>query len=191
MPVNPRLKKLSRSRLASVACAATMATAALVITGCGSDDGDTSAAAEPAPTSSTAAAPETATVPSDLLGTYERRVTRADIARTADIRNEAGPHQETPEPGPARLVITASSLKFTDLGADPPLTIEQSITATADRLSIEAYVRPDKGAFCGPEIPQNTTYGWEHTGEVLRLEAQDDPCADRDSLLTGAWKRKK
>jgi hypothetical protein len=174
---------------ASRSFAATAAAAALAVAGCGSDDDTTSGAAATAPTASRAATATTPTVPSDLLGTYERRVTRADIARTQKFRDEAGPHQEAPEPGPARLVITASSLKFVDLGADPPFTIEQSITATADRLSIEAYVRPDRGAFCGPEIPQNTAYGWVRTGAVLKLTAQDDPCADRDSSLTGAWKR--
>ena len=169
--------------------AATAAAAALAVGGCGTDDDTTSGAAETAPTTRTAATAAAPTVPNELLGTYERRVTRADIARTQKIRDESGPHQERPEPGPARLIITASSLKFVALAADPPFTIEQSITATADRLSIEAYIRPDRGAFCGPEIPQNTAYGWVRNGEVLKLTAQDDPCADRDSTLTGAWKR--
>jgi hypothetical protein len=171
------------------ACAATIVALALAVAGCGSDDGNTTGAAETTPSTSTAATAAAPTIPNELLGTYERRVTRADIERTEKIRDESGPNQEKPEPGPGRLIISASSLKFVVLAADPPFTIEQSITATADRLSIEAYVRPDKGSFCGPEIPQNTTYAWESTGDVLQLTAQDDPCADRDSSLTGSWKR--
>ena len=169
--------------------AAALAAACLAVAGCGSDDDTSSGAAEqvPAPTTTTAAA---STVPSDLLGTYERRVTAADIERTEQRRDESGPNQEKPAPGRARLIISPTSLKVIHLAVDPPFTIEQSISATADRLSIEAYVRPDKGSFCGPEIPQNTTYGWMRDGDILRLTAMEDPCADRDSVLTGGWKRR-
>ena len=171
----------------SRALATAMAAVGLAIAGCGSDDENSAnnetQAASP-PTTATASPPA---IPNDLLGTYERRVTRDDIERTEKIRDESGPNQEKPVPGPARLVISASTLKFTDLTVNPPFTIAQSISASADRLTLEAYIRPDKGSFCGPEIPQNASYRWERDGAALRLSADADPCADRDSSLTGTW----
>ena len=167
------------------ALATVLAAAGLALAGCGSDDENSAnnePQAPPPTATTTASAPA---IPNDLLGTYERRVTRDDIERTQKTRDESGPNQEKPVPGPARLVISASALKFTDLTAKPPFTIEQSISATADRLTLEAYIRPDKGSFCGPEIPQNASYRWERDGAALRLSADADPCADRDSSLTG------
>ncbi|MGH2840473.1 MAG: hypothetical protein ACRDKY_06570 [Solirubrobacteraceae bacterium] len=167
---------------ATKAAAAAAVLCSLALAGCGSDDDGDKA------TGSTTTAPAAAGSP-QLVGTYERRVTRADIRRTAKIRNEAGPNQEEPTPGPARLVITRSSLKVLDLAVDPPFAIEQSISATAGRLRVDRYVRPEKGSFCGPELPQNASYAWSIDGRVLRLRPVEDGCADRDSVLTGAWTR--
>jgi hypothetical protein len=170
---------------ASRAVATAVAGVGLALAGCGADE-DNSANSDTQVGGATATASAPA-IPSELRGSYERRVTRDDIERTQKIRDESGHNQQKPIPGPARLVIRASSLKFIDLTVDPPLTIEQSITATADRLSLESYIRPDKGSFCGPEIPQNASYRRARNGAVLHLTALRDPCADRDSSLTGAW----
>lgn len=163
-------------------------TAGLAVAGCGSDDDDTSTPAAQQDTAPVTVTAEAAAVPADLLGTYERRVTRADIERTANVRNESGPNQQAPPAGRKRLVIDGTTIRFEDPAETPPFVIEQSISATNSEVSIEAYVSPDKGSFCGPEIPQNATYSWSREGDVLRLEADGDPCADRDSLLTGNWK---
>lgn len=166
--------------------AALAVTAGLAVAGCGSDDEDTTTPAQQQDTAAVTA-PGAAAVPADLLGTFERRITAADIARTEKIRDESGPNQEKPAPGPGLLVIDGTKLRFEDRQVKPPFAVEQSISATAERLSIEAYVRPDIGSFCGPEVPQNADYRWSREGAVLRLEAVGDPCADRDSTLTGDW----
>lgn len=172
------------------ALAVTALATSLVVAGCGSDD-------EPAATTSAstpavaATGPPAATIPAELVGTYERRITRADIKRTSAIRNEAGAGQEEPKPGPGRLVISASGpLRFLDLGVSPPFAIDQNVTATSSRLAIESYAHPEKGSFCGPEIAQNASYSLALDGGILTLKALDDPCADRDSTLTGAWRRR-
>jgi hypothetical protein len=155
--------------------------------GCGSDDDPDDAARTTSPT-----APREPSAPEQLLGTYARDVTRADIERTAERRSEAGPNQETPPPGPARLVIAKATMRFEgiDPAGGPPVTIDQDFTATGGgRLTIEGYRHPEVGSFCGPEIPQNASYRWRTTGGALRLEAVRDRCADRDSLLAGEWRR--
>lgn len=125
------------------------------------------------------------------VGTYERRVTQADIDRTSKLRNDAGPNQQAPTPGPARLVVNSAVIRFIDLGAKPPLTIDQNVSATpSGQLTIDGYAHPDQGSFCGPEIPMNASYTWALRGSVLTLKAHTDRCADRDSSLTGAWKRR-
>lgn len=163
------------------------ATAGLAVAGCGSSDDDTTTAAAPQQETTPTAATATAVAP-ELLGTFERRVTAADIERTGKIRDESGPNQEKPSPGVRRLVIDGGTLRLEVRAEKPPLVIEQSISSSAEELSIEAYVRPEAGSFCGPEIPQNATYTWSREGAVLRLKAVGDPCADRDSELTGDWK---
>ena len=92
-----------------------------------------------------------------------------------------------PPPGVKRLVIDGAKLRVEDPAPKPPVVVEKSITATGDQLAIEAYIRPERGSFCGLEIPQNAIYRWARDGAVLRLEAVGDICADRDSLLTGDW----
>lgn len=32
------------------------------------------------------------------------------------------------------------------------------------------------------------SYRWKRTGSTLTLEARQDECADRDSILSGEWK---
>jgi hypothetical protein len=168
--------------LRSLVCIGTLA--ALLAPGCGS-----SGAAEP-DASQPAASPSVATVgaPHGFLGTYERTVSPADIARTAKFRHE-GPGQEPPSPGRARLIITRSSVTFVVL-TEPPLSIQEDYSATADgRLVINGYTHPDVGSFCGPEIPQNASYTWSRSGDQIRIQSVSDRCADRDSSLTGMWTR--
>ena len=150
--------------------------------GCGSDDPDV---AEPAATN---AASVSRSATSSLAGTYTRRMTRGDIERTDRLRQE-GPGQEKPEPGPLELTLNDGTLKMTDVNAQ--FSILQDFSATSDgAFRLGAYQHPEEGSFCGPDIPQTATYSWKMNGDVLTLKAQDDECADRDSVLSGRWKRR-
>jgi hypothetical protein len=151
---------------------------AMVTAGCGSDE-------EPHPASKNA---RTTSAPS-LDGTYERRLTRADIERADRLRDESSAHQETPRPGRLQLALEQGTLTMTDVGAG--VTIRQDFSATADgAFRIGAYQAPDEGSFCGPEVAQTASYAWKRAGDVLTLDADHDECADRDSILSGRWKRR-
>jgi hypothetical protein len=145
--------------------------------GCGSDDEE--------PT--VVPASQLTTSSPSLAGTYERRLTRADIERTDHLRDESLPGQEKPEPGPLELTLEEGTLTMTDVGAG--VTIRQDFSATSDgAFRIGAYQAPDQGSFCGPDVSQTASYTWERSGEVLSLGAEQDECADRDSVLSGEWK---
>ena len=147
--------------------------------GCGSDEEKPAAASK---------SQRTTSAPS-LAGSYERRLTKADIERTDGMRNEAGPNQEKPKPGPLELTLDAGTLAMTDIGAG--LTVRQDFSATSDGdLRIGAYQAPDQGAFCGPDVSQTAVYTWKLKADVLTLKAEQDECADRDSSLTGKWRRR-
>ena len=144
--------------------------------GCGSDD-ETPPASQP-----------TTSAPS-LAGTYERSLTHADIERTDHLRDESVPGQEKPQPGPLKLGLERGTLTMTDVAAG--VTIRQDFSATSDgAFRIGAYQAPDQGAFCGPDVSQTASYTWKQSGEVLRLKAAQDECADRDSSLSGRWQRR-
>ena len=152
---------------------------AALAAGCGSSD-DGSTATSPGVAKTSAA---------DLAGTYERSLTRADIERTDDLRDESAPGQGEPEPGPLKLALEDGTLTMTDIGAG--LTIRQDFSATSDgAFRIGAYQAPDQGAFCGPDVSQTASYTWKQSGAVLTLEADQDECADRDSVLSGRWQRR-
>ena len=63
---------------------------AALVAGCGSDDDE-----EP----TVALAGEITTSSPSLAGTYERRLTRADIERTDHLRDESLSDHERPQPG--------------------------------------------------------------------------------------------
>ena len=160
---------------------ATTATLALVAAGCGSDDEKQASTAPPAPT--------TAAPPQELAGGWTRQVTKADIERTQKTRSELGPHQEKPKPDRSVIAFDQGTLKAT-FASDAGYEVDQDYTASAGKLEIRGYQHPERGAFCGPEIAQNATYTWKVEGDELTLRATKDPCADRDSTLTGTWKKR-
>ena len=165
----------------TLAVAAALATVAI---GCGSDDDDNAGGGASKPR-----APEAVSALPKLVGDYRRTMTEADLARTERFRDEGGPHQQRPEPGPLALTLSNGTLKFVDLKAD--VTISQDFSATSDgAFRIGAYQRPEQGSFCGPDVPQTASYTWRLSGDVLTLTASEDPCADRDSSLGGEWKRR-
>jgi hypothetical protein len=149
---------------------------AALAAGCGSDDEAPSASQ---PTTSARS----------LGGTYERSLTHADIERTDHLRDESVAGQEKPQPGPLKLELERGTLTMTDVGAG--LTIRQDFSATSDgAFRIGAYQAPDQGSFCGPDVSQTASYTWKQSGEVLRLTADQEECADRDSILSGGWQRR-
>lgn len=162
---------------------------ALAASGCGS--GDDSKNSSTAGSATNASSQSQAKPPQELLGIYTRSVTKADIERTQKKRSELGPNQEKPKPGPAAMGIGADGINMS-FPNDPGFQIDQDYAATSDgKLVIRGYQRPEAGSFCGPEIPQNATYAWKVAGSKLTLSPVDDPCADRDSAMTGTWTRKK
>lgn len=154
---------------------------ALLAGGCGgSSSGD-----KPATSGSSAA--EASATP---YGLYVRTVTRRDIARTAKLRDEHGPNQSTPSAGRYRLVIAKGTgqdvIKVT--GPDG-FTIDMDMNVVPGALKLTSYVDPTRASFCGPEIAAQTTYTFRAASSSLRLAPNEDPCADRDSLLTGTWSK--
>jgi hypothetical protein len=159
-------------------------TAALVVAaGCGSDDDSES--------SDATASTTTAQSSSAPYGTYVRSMTKGDLARTASLRDEAGPHQETPPTGTYRLVIAKGAAQDVIKAVDPTdFPTAQDVTFEGDAAKISSYVNPAKGAFCGPEVPAAATYTFQVSGSTLVLKPKrPDPCADRDAILTGSWEK--
>ena len=155
--------------------------ALVAVAGCGSSDDDSSSNA----TASTTVAKSS----SAPYGTYVRTMTKSDIARTAAIRDEAGPNQETPATGRIRLVIAKGAAQDVIKAIDSSdFTIAQDVNSSGDVLNLTSYVNPAKGAFCGPEISPAAYYSFELNGSTLVLKPKrPDPCADRDATLTGTW----
>ena len=158
--------------------------AAAAISGCGSK-------AHTASMPSTGVGPTTSgssaagAVPSKLRGTYERKVTEADIVRTRRSRRE-GPGQNAPAPGVNRLVLSRDTMRTIDVRAN--LTIGERIAAdSSGRLTIAGYEDPARSSYCGPETSQRATYRWSLADNILTLTSTNDRCADRDSILSGRW----
>jgi hypothetical protein len=156
----------------------TLAALALAGAGCGSGD-------EPS-------APAEAKASGAPYGSYSRKITQADIDRTDDARDESGPKQEDPRPSQARLTIAKGAgqdvLRVTD--ERDGFSVAMDLGIDGDEFKLYSYVDPMQGAWCGPQIAESAAYTFETRGDALVLEpAHDDACADRDSTLTGTWKR--
>jgi hypothetical protein len=163
-----------------------LAAAAIAFAGCGSDD-DTSTAASDGTTASTTTSSSAAP-----YGTYTRAMTKADIDRTKELRDEHGPNQEAPLTGPYRLVIAKGSGQDVIRAIDPKkFAIAQDVNVNGDALNLTSYVDPAQGAYCGPEIAAAAAYTFTTSGSTLVLKpAKPDPCADRDATLTGTWRKR-
>jgi hypothetical protein len=150
--------------------------------GCGDDSDKQPQSSKPA----AAAKSDASAAP---YGTYVRTMTKADLARTAKLRDEAGPHQSTPPTGQWSLVIAKGAAQDVLKATDPTnFTIAMDLNAKDDALDLTSYVNPNQGSFCGPEIPSNASYKFTSDGGKLVLEPSgQDPCADRDAILTGTW----
>jgi hypothetical protein len=152
--------------------------AALVASGCGGNN---------KPASSGSTATKTSAAP---YGLYVRTVTKQDIARTANHRDEHGPNQSTPPPGRYRLVIAKGAAQdVIKLTGPDGFTIGMDMNVVPGNLRLTNYVDPTKGAFCGPEIAAQASYAFKAAASSLQLAPKGDPCADRDSMLTGTWSK--
>ena len=152
---------------------------ALVVAGCGSDD-EPSKSAEAA---SSSGAP---------YGSYTRAITEADIERTDEVRDESGPTQSKPKPSAARLVIAKGSgqdvLRVTE--ERDGFSVAMDLGVKDGELKLYSYVNPMEASWCGPQIAEAAAYAFELQGDALVLKpAHPDGCADRDSTLTGTWKK--
>ena len=168
------VREMRASRRDSGARALAIVGITVCAAGCGSSRKSTS--------HSTPAAPATEQVASKLVGTYERTVTRADLARTAAKRREPS-GQSLPPPGHYRLVIDAETLIVTDPGG--VRVREDLIASNRGDFTPGPYRSPD--VFCQKSGPGG--YSWTVSGRTLTLRVTRDRCADRDSILTGSWRK--
>ena len=130
-----------------------------------------------------------ATAPSPAFGVYTREVTEADLERTAENRHDAPGFEPAPT---GRWQLTLAPGQGVDVVkvTDPEgLTIEMDGKVDGDQLRLVAYSAPERGAFCDQAIPVLARYSLEVEGGALSLAPSEEQCADRDSVLTGTWKK--
>ena len=68
-------------------------------------------------------------------------------------------------------------------------TIDMDMNVAPGSLRLTSYVDPSRASFCGPEVPAPATYTFKSAASSLQLAPDGDPCADRDSMLTGTWSK--
>ena len=120
-----------------------------------------------------------------LVGKWTRVVTKADVARTKAFRDECANCFPTPT-GRATLVFTRGQFRATDAHG---FTVVENYSVGGGRLHAGLYVGTD-ATFCAlPTVAQRATYTWSGTGTTLSLSPTKDACADRDSFLTGMWRK--
>jgi hypothetical protein len=146
---------------------------ALVLPACGGDD---RSPAQPASTPS-------------AFGVYTREVSKADIERTLANRNDS-PGFEPAPPGPWRLTLAPGKgidvIKVTDPAG---MTIVMDGKLDGDELRMLAYSSPEKGVFCDQAIVATAKYSLDAGDGEVTLAPIEEECADRDSILTGTWKK--
>jgi hypothetical protein len=79
-------------------------------------------------------------------------------------------------------------LKVTDPEVPDPISMD--VTPGAGALRLTSYVSTQQ-TFCGPAYPVRAEYAFTARGTTLELQPKGaDGCPDRDSLLTGTWRRR-
>lgn len=145
----------------------------LVFTACGQDE---------RPPARPAAAPS-------AFGVYTREVTKADIARTMADRNDPPGFEPAPA-GLWRLTIALGTgidvIKVTDPAG---MTIAMDGKVDGEELRMIAYRSPEKGVFCDEAIAVVAKYSLKASDGEVTLAPTEEECADRDSILTGTWKK--
>src|SRR3954471_8831754 len=142
--------------------------AALVAVGCGSDSNNDKPATSGSIAAQASAAP---------YGLFVRNVTKQDIARTKDHRDEHGPNQSAPGTGRYRLVIAKGAAQDVIKVTGPDgFTIDMDMTADPGSLRLTSYVDPSRASFCGPEVPAPAKYTFKASASSLQLQPNSDPC---------------
>lgn len=150
--------------------------AAVALVACGDD--------EPA-TKKPAAAAETPAA----YGVYTREVTDADIERTMDERNDAPGFEPAPAGRWQLSLVQGKGVDVVKVTDPEGMTIEMDAKVDGAELRLVAYAAPEKGAFCDPAIAAQARYTLAERDGAIVLAAGEDECADRDSVLTGTWRK--
>ena len=155
-----------------------LSAAALAVGACG-DDGDPTAAGKP----------DTTAAPSKAYGVYTREVAKADIERTMKMRHHP-PGFEPPPAGRYQMTLARGKgfdvVKITDPNG---FVIAMDSKLDGDELRFVAYAAPEVGVFCDASISAQARYALTPSDEAVKLAPTQDECADRDSVLTGTWRR--
>lgn len=127
-------------------------------------------------------------VPSELLGTFTRRVTRADVQRTQAFRREPA-DRELPA-GTWRIRIAPDGV----ISIDDPRGSRgnEAFSSTPGTLALQGPAnwilpRSRQGGFCTVEALG--AYAWSTGPRTLITRPLRDRCADRDSMFAGTWRR--
>lgn len=135
----------------------------------------------------TVAAPQP--IPPEVLGTFTRRVTRADVQRTQAFRRESV-DQVLPA-GIWRIRIAPDGvISFGDPrggGGDEAFTATPGGTLALQGPANWILPPSRQGGFC--EVEPLGAYAWSAVPRTLVLKPHRDRCADRNSMFTGTWKR--
>jgi len=132
------------------------------------------------------ASPSAGSATTGLVGKWTRVVTKADVARTKAFRDECAACFPTPT-GRATLVFTRGQFRATDAHG---FTVAENYSVGGGLLHVGLYPKSnDEEGFCAPTVAQRAIYTWSVTGTTLSLSPTTDACADRDSLLTGTWRK--
>jgi len=129
------------------------------------------------------ASPSAGSATAGLVGKWTRVVTKADVARTKAFRDECAVVCSPTPTGRATLVFTRGQFRATDAHG---FTVAENYSVGGGLLHVGLY---DEHAFCAPQVAEPATYTWSVTGTTLSLSPTKDACADRDSLLTGTWRK--
>jgi hypothetical protein len=128
-------------------------------------------------------------VPSELVGTFTRDVTAADVRRTQTFRHE--PADQVLPAGTWRMQITRDGvITFEDplaSGGNEAFTATPGGTITLQGPADWLLPASRQGSFCGVE--PIGAYSWVAHASRLTLTPRHDRCADRNSMFAGDWKR--
>lgn len=113
------------------------------------------------------AAAAAAPPPNELLGTWTRTVSAADIHRA---------HSKRVLPGTVWTLVVGTKGSSVRSPTTKPLK-GQVVPAAPALVNIELGTEPD-------------LYQWRRAGKTVILTLKHDPSADRTAILVGAWKRR-
>jgi hypothetical protein len=142
-----------------------------------------------ASTSASVTVSDPISVPTQLVGTFTRNVTAADVRRTQTFRHE--PANQILPAGTWRLQIARDGvITFDDphgSGGNEAFTGTPGGAITLQGPANWLLPANRQGSFCGVE--PIGAYSWTAHAGGLILTPRRDRCADRNSMFAGDWKR--